>query len=136
MNIGPAEILVILVFALLIEGPERLPKIGSAIGKAIYRFNSVRSEVSKALETDGIDLQGAGRGAEHAGQGSKGAMQGARQAPPNPFIALGDADETDEAPKAPATGAGESDSAKAAMPQVGENASQDDDPEGGRGASN
>ena len=38
MNIGWGEILVILVIALLIVGPRRLPDVGRSLGQAIREF--------------------------------------------------------------------------------------------------
>ena len=35
MSLGPLEIIVILVVALLIFGPKNLPKLGSALGKTV-----------------------------------------------------------------------------------------------------
>lgn len=35
MNLGPMEVLVILVVAVLIFGPKNLPKLGSALGKTV-----------------------------------------------------------------------------------------------------
>ena len=35
MSLGPLEIIVILVVALLIFGPKNLPKLGSAIGRTV-----------------------------------------------------------------------------------------------------
>lgn len=35
MNLGPFEIIVILIVALLIFGPKNLPKLGSALGKTV-----------------------------------------------------------------------------------------------------
>lgn len=35
MNLGPMEVLTILVVALLIFGPKNLPKLGSALGKTV-----------------------------------------------------------------------------------------------------
>ena len=35
MNLGPMEIIVILVVVLLIFGPKNLPKLGSALGKTV-----------------------------------------------------------------------------------------------------
>lgn len=37
-NVGPMELLVILVLALLIFGPGKLPEVGEALGKAINEF--------------------------------------------------------------------------------------------------
>jgi len=38
MNLGIGEILVILVIALLIFGPSKLPQLGDALGKGIRNF--------------------------------------------------------------------------------------------------
>lgn len=37
-NIGPMELIIILVLALLIFGPKKLPEMGQAIGKSITSF--------------------------------------------------------------------------------------------------
>lgn len=43
-RIGPAELILILVIALVIFGPAKLPEIGKAIGSAINEFkNSVNT---------------------------------------------------------------------------------------------
>lgn len=53
-NIGPAEILVILVVALLVFGPQKLPEIGRQVGKAARELRrmqaSLRDEVRDVLE--------------------------------------------------------------------------------------
>jgi sec-independent protein translocase protein TatA len=38
MNIGPAEILVVLVVALIVFGPKRLPELGRSLGRGIREF--------------------------------------------------------------------------------------------------
>jgi TatA/E family protein of Tat protein translocase len=53
MNLGPAEILVILVVALVVFGPKRLPEVGRQVGGALREMrkvqDSVRSEISGVL---------------------------------------------------------------------------------------
>ena len=39
-NIGPLEIGVVLVLALIIFGPKRLPELGSSLGRSIREFRS------------------------------------------------------------------------------------------------
>jgi sec-independent protein translocase protein TatA len=37
-NIGPLEIIVVLVIALIVFGPKRLPELGNSLGKGIREF--------------------------------------------------------------------------------------------------
>ena len=46
-NIGLPEILVVLVIALIIFGPKRLPELGRSVGKGIREFRSSISGDSK-----------------------------------------------------------------------------------------
>lgn len=48
--IGPTEVIVILVIALLVFGPQKLPEIGRQIGSAYREMNRMRNEVTRALE--------------------------------------------------------------------------------------
>jgi len=56
MNLGPAEIIVILVVALLVFGPNRMPQVGRQVGAAMREFRkvqtSVRSEIDAVLKVD------------------------------------------------------------------------------------
>jgi Tat protein translocase TatB subunit len=56
MNLGPAEILVILVVALVVFGPKRLPEVGRQVGGALREIrkvqDSVRSEIQTVLNDD------------------------------------------------------------------------------------
>ncbi len=52
MNIGPAEILVILVFALIIVGPDRLPNVGKTIGRALGQFRDAQDKVNQVINSD------------------------------------------------------------------------------------
>ncbi|MBN1289080.1 MAG: twin-arginine translocase TatA/TatE family subunit [Actinobacteria bacterium] len=53
-GLGPTELIIILVIALVIFGPSRLPKIGQSIGNALREFRDstakVEEEVKKGLE--------------------------------------------------------------------------------------
>jgi sec-independent protein translocase protein TatA len=37
-NIGPLEIVVVLIIALIVFGPKRLPELGASLGKGIREF--------------------------------------------------------------------------------------------------
>lgn len=56
MSLGGPEIIVILIVALLVFGPHRLPDIGRQLGKAIREFRkieqTVKTEISQALDLD------------------------------------------------------------------------------------
>ena len=51
-NIGPGELILILVIALVIIGPGRLPDVGSALGKSIREFRKASSDLSEATRID------------------------------------------------------------------------------------
>src|SRR5689334_6014881 len=56
MNIGPAEILVILFVALLVFGPHRLPEVARQVGTAMRHLrqiqDTVRGELDSVLNPD------------------------------------------------------------------------------------
>ncbi|MCF6288413.1 MAG: Sec-independent protein translocase protein TatB [Proteobacteria bacterium] len=58
-DIGFSEMFMILVIALIVIGPERLPavakKIGRYIGKAKQTFEKVKREVQSELETEELN---------------------------------------------------------------------------------
>ena len=57
MSIGPMEILGILILALVVFGPKRLPEMGRTLGKAIREFKTVGSELQNEITkvTDEIE---------------------------------------------------------------------------------
>lgn len=58
MGIGPMEILAILVLALVVFGPKRLPEMGKSIGQAIREFKTVGNEIQEEITkvTEDIDI--------------------------------------------------------------------------------
>ncbi|WP_243028396.1 twin-arginine translocase TatA/TatE family subunit [Thermus albus] len=50
MNLGMQEILVILVVALLIFGPKKLPELGRSLGQSIREFKRGAQEIREELE--------------------------------------------------------------------------------------
>ena len=42
-NIGPMEIIVVLIIALVVFGPKRLPELGKSLGKGIHEFKGTIS---------------------------------------------------------------------------------------------
>lgn len=55
-SVGPWEILVIAVVALLVFGPNRLPELGRSLGRALREFRrasqELREEVRKAVDEE------------------------------------------------------------------------------------
>jgi TatA/E family protein of Tat protein translocase len=55
-NIGPTELIVILIIALIVFGPARLPEIGRTVGKSLREFRrasqDIRDELNLNLDAD------------------------------------------------------------------------------------
>ncbi|MGB7587175.1 MAG: twin-arginine translocase TatA/TatE family subunit [Solirubrobacterales bacterium] len=50
-NIGPLEVIVVLIIALIVFGPKRLPELGRSLGKGIREFRgSVSGESDDEAE--------------------------------------------------------------------------------------
>jgi len=59
--IGTSELMVVLVVALIIFGPRKLPELGHSLGRAMNQFRSASDDFKRAWETEArIE---AGRGA-------------------------------------------------------------------------
>ena len=86
-QIGPLEILIVGVLALLVFGPEKLPEIGRSLGKAMTQFKRMASDVKSEFDL----------GQEH----EEVARASGRSAEPRPAIIGTDAG--DEAIKPAAT---------------------------------
>ena len=54
LNIGPPELLLIIVIALVVVGPQRLPELGRTIGRGLREFRKVQDEVKDMVNT-GLD---------------------------------------------------------------------------------
>ncbi len=55
-NIGPVELIIILVIALLVLGPGKLPEVGAAFGKTIREFRKASSDIQDTANLDDGDL--------------------------------------------------------------------------------
>jgi sec-independent protein translocase protein TatA len=53
-NIGPLEIIVVLIIALIVFGPKRLPELGNSLGKGIREFKDSVTGESKDDEDDDV----------------------------------------------------------------------------------
>ncbi len=55
-GLQPTHLIIILVVALLIFGPSRLPEIGKALGKTIREFQAATKETTQAF-SEGIKTE-------------------------------------------------------------------------------
>jgi sec-independent protein translocase protein TatA len=90
MNIGPTELIVILVIALIVFGPKRLPEVGRTVGKSLREFRRATLDLKDELQI-GLDDEPAAR----SSRSSSPAASSAATTEPGPTSA------------APTNGAGE-----------------------------
>jgi sec-independent protein translocase protein TatA len=51
-SIGPTELILIFVIALLVFGPKKLPEVGKSVGKAIREFKKASDEIKERIEEE------------------------------------------------------------------------------------
>jgi TatA/E family protein of Tat protein translocase len=54
-NISPLEIVVLLVIALIVFGPQRLPEMARSVGKGMREFRAALTSDSRDDEDDDLD---------------------------------------------------------------------------------
>jgi len=93
-NIGPLELMVILVIALLVVGPKRLPEVGRSIGRGLREFRKAQDEVQRSIrlsldeEPPSVPMKGAAapakRGEDASGASpAEGGKEASDAAPPS-----------------------------------------------------
>lgn len=55
-TIGAPELIIILVIALLILGPGKLPEVGASIGKSIREFRKASTDLNDSVKVDTTPL--------------------------------------------------------------------------------
>ena len=60
-NIGPPELIVILLVALLIVGPKRLPDVGKTIGRSLREFRKAQEDLKSSFNFDLEDDKGSAK---------------------------------------------------------------------------
>ena len=56
-SIGTPEILLILVIALLLFGPRKLPELGKSVGRALREFKRASTDLRETLEKEVEEVQ-------------------------------------------------------------------------------
>ena len=51
-NIGPGELIIVLIIALIVVGPGKLPDVGSALGKSIREFRKAATDVKETTSLE------------------------------------------------------------------------------------
>jgi TatA/E family protein of Tat protein translocase len=108
-GIGPTELIVILVIALLVLGPKRLPELAAGLGKGLAEFRRATSDINAELDEARRSIEEPARDAARA-SGPKGRVSrhtsaaAAHAEPPAPDPAEDDDadDDSSGSPKAQA----------------------------------
>ena len=54
-SIGGTELVIILVFAFLLFGPDKLPQMGRTIGRALRQFRETQQKLTDVVQTEVVD---------------------------------------------------------------------------------
>lgn len=76
LNIGPQELLIILIIALIVVGPQRLPTLGRSIGRSLRELRRAQDEVKRTIRGNLDDEPPNGSSARKAVAGTAGATGG------------------------------------------------------------
>lgn len=79
-GIGPMEMVFILILALIIFGPGRLPEIGRAVGKSIRDFRAMTQEVTSQFS---LELEEASTASKASQEGQASTPQKTAEPPPS-----------------------------------------------------
>ena len=56
-SIGPGELIIVLVIALIVLGPKRLPEVGRSVGKGMREFKDAVSGMNPLDNDDDDDVE-------------------------------------------------------------------------------
>ena len=59
-SVGPWELILILIVALIIFGPGKLPEIGRSLGKSINEFKRASMDIQRQIEAEVKEVKTAG----------------------------------------------------------------------------
>lgn len=79
--IGMPELIIILVIALIIFGPRKLPELGKSLGRSLNEFKRASADLQNTLEQE-IRLEEQKEKQQHTAQAAEGAGAPAKPAEP------------------------------------------------------
>jgi Tat protein translocase TatB subunit len=104
-GIGVPELLVIMVVALVVLGPKRLPEVAKALGKGLAEFRRATSDLTEELRSAQTMIEREARDAERATRQRTGEQRMQPGVEPRPPVAVAAAAAAEPAPVAPAAAA-------------------------------
>jgi sec-independent protein translocase protein TatA len=57
VSVGPTELIIVLVIALLVLGPKRLPEVGRSVGRGMREFKDSLSGINARDDDDEDDVK-------------------------------------------------------------------------------
>jgi sec-independent protein translocase protein TatA len=81
-NIGPGELILVLVIVLIIFGPGKLPDIGSAIGKGVREFRKASTDLEDSIRGEPAPKPAAEDTTSTASTAGTGSSGSAASSPP------------------------------------------------------
>ncbi len=77
LNIGPQELLLVLIIGLIVVGPKRLPELSRQIGRGLREFRKIQDDVKGLVNLDEMtnEVKGMIRFDTDGGSGSNGSTK-------------------------------------------------------------
>ncbi len=96
-GIGPTELIVILVIALLVLGPKRLPELAAGLGKGLAEFRRATADINAELDQARRSVEEPAREAARAAQPDRRVSRTTRSGAAMEVEPPADPDESDDA---------------------------------------
>jgi sec-independent protein translocase protein TatB len=119
-NLGMADSLILMVMALVVFGPRRLPQIGRQIGKLMYEFRKASNDFKFQMEEELRNSEEADRRKKEEAERQRALAAGTPPAPPQPFPGGYMNAPAEEPAKEPQQTPGESEGLRIQPPTTGE----------------
>jgi Tat protein translocase TatB subunit len=84
LNIGPQELLLVLIIGLIVVGPKRLPELSRQIGRGLREFRKLQDDVKGFVNLDEVtnEFKGMVRFDGDAANDTNGSSNGSTRRPP------------------------------------------------------